>query len=304
MAVFKIDRFRPSPGAADALRARIAPLFSARRGAKAVDPRLIRIIEVALVIAMGAVLASIFWSLFGPVSRPSTTPRASAAPVELAPLRPVDPFRMAAAAEAAPPETELGVGPDLAVTTLNLVLHGTWITQEGGAAFIKTPDEKQGRYSIGDTITSGVTLERVYRDQVVISRGGVRESLKLINREQTAPPSRTPSPAADSKIASDVSGLASIGNLIVAQPQLDNVGNVSLILQPSGDPAAFEELGLRPGDRLVAVNNLPFGSDIAANLETIARLGGKGNVTLSVDRDGIVMPITIALPDTAGAPND
>lgn len=259
--------------------------------------------EVALAIAIGIVLAWIFWSVFGPVTRPSTTPRASAAPVETTPSGPIDPFRMASV-EPASQRAELGAGPDLAETTLNLVLHGTWVTEDGGAAFIKTPDEKQGRYSVGDTITSGVTLENIYRDQVVINRGGARESLRLINREQTVRASRTGGPPQDNKIQSDVSGLASIGQFVVAQPELDEIGNVRLVLQPAGDAKRFEAMGLRSGDALVAVDNQPIGGDIAGALDMLSRIEGEPSVSISVERDGVVMPIVVALPGPAGEPNE
>lgn len=294
MAVFRIDRFRPSPAAAEALRAHLAPLLRLR-SARAIDPRLIKAVEIALTAATGVVLASMAWNIIGPITSPSTAPRAAPAPVESAAPGPIDPFRMASD-EVAPLADELGAGPDLAETTLNLALHGTWITDEGGAAFIKTPDEKQGRYSIGDTITNGVTLEKVFRDQVVINRGGARESLRLINRE-----SRTPSGGArprpqENKIDSDVSGLASIGDLIIAEPELDDVGNVRLILQPASDEEAFEDLGLRAGDALVAVDNKPIGADVAAGLQLIANIKGRPTVTISVERDGVVLPVTVALP--------
>lgn len=276
------------------MRARLAPLLRLR-SARTIDPRLIKGVEIALTAAIGVVLASMFWSIFGPITSPSTTPRAAPAPVETAAPGPIDPFRMASA-EVAPPADVLGAGPDLAETTLNLVLHGTWITNDGGAAFIKTPDEKQGRYSIGDTITNGVTLEKIFRDQVVINRGGARESLRLINREERTPINRASPPSQESKIDSDVSGLASIGNLIIAQPELDDVGNVRLILQPAADEEAFEDLGLRTGDALVAVDNKPIGADVAAGLQLIASIKGRPNVTISVERDGVVLPVTVALP--------
>ena len=284
------------------MRQRLAPFFRSR-GARAVDPRLIKMAEIALVIAIGALLASIFWSAFGPITRPSVTPRPSAVPVAAADDGPIDPFRMASAAPAAP-AGELAQGPDLAETTLDLALHGTWITEDGGAAFIKTPDEKQGRYSIGDTITNGVTLEKVYRDQVVINRSGARESLRLINRDQVAPIGKSNAPAQENKIQSNLTGLASIGQLITAQPELDDVGNVRLVLQPADDEAAFEELGLRTGDVLVAVDNKPIGPDIAAGISLIAAIEGRPSVTISIERDGVVMPVTIALPNTVRVSHD
>jgi len=288
------------------VRQHLAPLFRSRRG-RAIDPRLIKAVELLLAVAIAAVLASTVWSALGPIAHPSATPPAPQAAVDSSVAGPFDPFRMASVAEPAP-ASDLSIGPDLAETTLNLVLHGTWITEAGGAAFIKTPDEKQGRYSIGDTITNGVTLEKVYRDQVVINRNGARESLRLINREQIAPAggsrARIATPADPNKILSSVNGLASIGGLITAQPELDDVGNVRLVLAPANDVKAFENLGLRSGDALVAVDNKPIGPNIASALEMIAAIGGSPSVTISVERDGIVMPVTIALPTSVGVPND
>lgn len=303
LAVFRIDRLRPLALPPPDVGARLSSLMTrSRRRRAAVDPRLIRGAEMALVIAIGVVLAAIFWAAIGPVSRPSTTPRAVAAPAEPASQGPLDPFRMASAPvadEAATPSE------DLAETTLNLVLHGTWVDDKGGAAFIKTPDDKQARYSVGDTVTSGVTLERVYRDQVVINRGGVRESLRLINREQTRPARATPvDPAPIARDQPQFEGVAQIGHLIVAEPSLDEIGNLRLILQPAGDAEAFEKLGLKPGDALVAVDNQPVGPDVASSLETIARLDGKSSVAISVERDGVVLPIEVALPNSARVPND
>lgn len=298
MAVFRIDQFSGAPAAANALRERLARIGSGRR-MRLIDPRLIRLTEFILVIAIGLLLASIFWSVFGPMPRPSSTPRPSAAAPEAAASGPINPFRIAAVAEAEELPSDFNGNPELAETTLNLVLHGTWLTPEGGAAFIKTQDDKQGRFGIGDTITNGVTLEKVYRDQVVINRGGVRESLRLINREQPAAGVQSPSaPSIASEPGAD--GMATIGQYISARPEIDDVGNMRLVLQPAGDVRRFASLGLRPGDKLVAVDNEPLSVDSQRNMELIAGLGGKRAVTISIERDGVVMPVTVPLSPVAG----
>jgi type II secretion system protein C len=304
LAVFRIDHLRRSPIAAHAVRDRIASLFKATRGARTpVNPAIIRLAEGVLFAAIFIVLAPAMWALFGPVVKPSAAVRQNAAPVEQAASGPIDPFRITSAAAPAAAD-DFANGPDLAETSLNLALHGTWIDAQGGAAIIKTPDDKQGRFSVGDTITSGVTLERVYRDQVVINRGGVRESLRLVNRELIA--SQRPAEAVTTgSNADDASGgIASIGRIVIATPELDPVGNMRLTLRPAGDPEAFEALGLETGDILIAVDNSPIGADISKALETIASLQGKTTVTLSIERDGAVMPIKISLNDEAPAQND
>lgn len=301
MAVFRIDRFGPSEAAANAARERIAALLKRRPGARRqTNPRLIRAIEIALVAGIGVLLPLIMYQGLGPVPKPPAAPAPAPLATQTA-AGPINPFRTANA-PAAPLAAE--TGETLADTTLNLTLHGTWIDAKGGTAIIKTPDEKQGRFAIGDTITGGVTLERVERDHVVIIRNGAREALRLINRDSAAAASGGAAPGAPAPaFAGD--GMAAIGHFIVAMPETDDVGGMRLVLQPADDVDRFEALGLVPGDRLVAVDNAPIDRDIAAGLEAIAMTQGKKSVTLSIERDGVVMPIVIAMPnETVAMPND
>jgi len=257
------------------------------------NPRIVRLTEALLAIAIGLVIVKIFWTAGGSVLTPSAAPRQSVAPVAEAQNGPVDPFRTASGSTGELP-TDFNAIPDLAETTLNLVLHGTWIDANGGAAIIKTPDEKQGRFAPGDVITNGVTLMRVYADQVIINRGGVRESLRLINREHRQV---VPGDAPANSLASET--MTSVGQFITASPQIDAVGATRLVLTPSGDTEAFEALGLRAGDLLVAIDNQNVSSDFAGGLEMLASLEGRPSVTLSVERDGVVMPVRINLAETA-----
>lgn len=298
MAVFRIDRFGPSKAAASAVRERLSGILKPAGRRRAADPRMIRLVEYSLVVAIGALLGWIFWIGLGPISPPPAAPAPIAAPAETANAGPIDPFRTAGAPVAA---AVVETGADFAETTLNLTLHGTWVDDKGGTAIIRTPDDKQGRFAAGDTITGGVTLERVMRDQVVIIRNGVRESLRLINREI---PAAAEQQAAPSAAASAVDGMASIGQFVIATPQIDAIGGVALVLQPADDPEGFEALGLEPGDTLVAVDNQPIDRDIAKGLETLATIENKESVTLSIERDGVVMPITIALPKAAPTPDE
>lgn len=299
MTVFRIDAIGSSASTANAVGRRLSAFFSGRSSARAIDPRLIRVAEFALAISLGLLLASCFWTILGPIAQPSATPKAVAAPAAQPAAGAIDPFRMPALDTAPAIEPGgLGLGPDLAETTLNLVLHGTWTTPEGGAAFIRTPDDKQGRYAPGDTIASGVTLENVYRDQVVINRGGVRESLRLINRDQAPAPRPARNVLQADKVQNSLGAGTRIGEFVTAAPQVGADGNVRLVLQPAGDVRRFEAMGLRAGDAIVSVNNRPFGTDIAANLETLSDLEGRRTISLSVERDGVVMPVTIALPNS------
>lgn len=255
-----------------------------------------RVTELALIVALAAIMSSVFWNVFGPVTRPSTVPRVTAAPASAQPAAgPIDPFRVASQVAAAS-DAEIAPGADLAETTLNLVLHGTWIDEKGGAAFIQAPDGKQGRFSVGEAISPGVTLERVFRDQIVINRSGVRESLRLINRETTSQSTRTSAqPVSADTNKTTLEGSSNIGDIINAAPRIDETGAAQLVLAPANDRDGFERLGLRTGDVLVAVGNQPISGDVVKGLAMIADLEGKKSITLSIKRGGVVMPLTISL---------
>ena len=69
----------------------------------------------------------------------------------------------------------------LATTALSLVLVGVFAADEtqASAALIAQPNRKAKRYRIGDRLPGRATLEAVYRDRVVIRRGGVRELIRF-----------------------------------------------------------------------------------------------------------------------------
>lgn len=290
---------RPGAPSAGGIGARLTGLVSARPGAASrIDARYVRVAEYLLAAAIGAVLVTTLITLGSPVMTPSAAPRQSVATPGASIDGPVNPFRTAGGPVASLP-ADFNAGPDIAETTLNLVLHGTWLDADGGAAIIKTSDEKQSRFSQGDVIADGVTLERVYADRVIINRGGVRESLRLINRENRV---ASGAPAdAQAGSGSDPDGLApiAIGSLIVAEPRIDDIGVTRLALMPAGDKKAFKALGLRDGDLLVAIDNRSVAEDFDEGIGAVAALAGRASVTISVERDGAIVPIELKLTDTA-----
>ena len=67
------------------------------------------------------------------------------------------------------------------VTSLSLVLFGVRTNESsgGGSAIIAGEDGVQNSYAVGEEVAPGVTLDSVAFDHVVLSRGGVKESLYL-----------------------------------------------------------------------------------------------------------------------------
>ena len=60
-------------------------------------------------------------------------------------------------------ESVVEVGEDAPETTLNLKLTGR-TAGSNGTAILRTPDNKEGNYRLGDEIVSGVTLKAVNKD--------------------------------------------------------------------------------------------------------------------------------------------
>lgn len=287
-------RFAPNGAAANALRARVASLIARRPKGSKPAVGLVRPVEYVLVATIGAVFGLLFWVGFGPLPEPPAV--AAPPPPAIAPVvvSAANPFR--SDAPPAPDVTELVNGPDLAETSLDLTLHGTWIDATGGTAIIKTPDNKQGRYRQGETVWESVTLEKVFRDQVVINRDGVLESLRLVGRE----PSKAPVRAGGSASAPPANGeaFATLGSFIAVTPVTGPVGGVNLVLEPGADDQAYASFlasGLRPGDLLVGVDGEPVGRDIGADIEYLQKVAGRSKITVNVDRGGVVTPIEIDL---------
>ena len=70
----------------------------------------------------------------------------------------------------------------LSETRLQLTLKGVLPSaqQEESIAFISSQGGPDEMYRVGDTVSSGVTLDSVFADRVILSRGGTREILYFL----------------------------------------------------------------------------------------------------------------------------
>ena len=146
--------------------------------------RFIRLLEIALVIAIIIVLGKFALSLIGtpqtglapkPLSAPMTASGANTAPLDSKILTSFDPFYRDQKATAPMPQMA-EMAPE---TTLNLRVFGMRADTSGdsSSAIIQTPDGEQASYYLGDEIIPGVTLEIVEIDYVILNRGGTLERL-------------------------------------------------------------------------------------------------------------------------------
>lgn len=187
----------------------------------------------------------------------------------------------------------------------SLQLRGTFaaLLPEQGVAFIAEGSARERAYRVGEALPDGSTLAEVHVEEVVLSRGGAREVLRLPREAragggQAATPARPAAPAdpgggfvgmmsfgapdrATERAARmpDLSALAEGANIL---PVVENGRMVGVRLS-ARDPAALARLGLQPDDLITAVNGIPVDGPHRrdALLESLA---AGGVVTVTVRR--------------------
>lgn len=184
------------------------------------------------------------------------------------------------------------------VTSLNLKLFGIRSNESsgGGSAIIAGEDGIQNSFAVGEEVAPGVTLDSVAFDHVILSRGGVKESLYI---DQSVP-AETVNPASASVTAAP-SASPSNGNVglnaetlqksIGFAPRNEGGRVTGLVLQPRDDGTVLRMAGFQAGDVVVAVNGRPVSS--AADIASLLRPGSR--LSVEVERGGSKVPIALNL---------
>jgi general secretion pathway protein C len=254
----------------------------------------LRLVEGALAILLGVLLALMALRIFSPLP----LPKAAMVPVAQQtaslgePFVVKNPFPVAGDAPIA-----AGGAPEVADTTLDLTLTGVWAARDGGSATIETPDGKQSRYAVGDEIVDGVTLEAVYTDQVIINRAGVRESLRFESKTSTPAqqPRKTNRNAGNAPARSPSTANRSIGDFLRLAPGTDESGKLVVDIYAARNRNVFYQYGFRDGDRLVSINGAPPPTNPAALSAAIGAMQRQGDAVIVVRRNGREIPVTLSL---------
>ena len=181
------------------------------------------------------------------------------------------------------------------VTSLSLVLFGVRANESsgGGAAIIAGEDGIQNSYAVGEEVAPGVTLDTVAFDHVILSRGGVKESLYLDQSvpAETVKPSGAPSQAGSASAKDGGLNAETLQKAIGFAPRNEGGRVTGLVLQARDDGTMLRLAGFLAGDVVVGVNGRPISSaaDIAAQLRPGARL------SFEVERGGSKVPIALNL---------
>ena len=251
--------------------------------------------ELALMAALAAQLARLFWAIVTPVSplgdwRPAGVVLPGSASSILSGFDPF--FRLGGQA-----------GP-ATVTTLQLTLFGIRLDEASGrgSAILAGPDGVQNSVGVGEEVQPGVRLKAVAFDHITLDRGGVSEDLYL---DQSAAPGASAAGAAGPAGASAAPPTTPGGGVSVSQvreqigfiPRIDG-GRVSgLVVRPQGLGDAFRQAGMREGDVVTAIGGRPVTGP--ADLDRLqADYAGGGIIPITVERgqDTLSLSLTIAAP--------
>ena len=184
------------------------------------------------------------------------------------------------------------------VTSLNLALFGIRANASsgGGSAIIAGEDGVQYSFGVGEEVMPGVILDSVAFDHVILSRGGVKESLYIDQSVPAETVGAQPSPTA----APGATAPPGVGAALNAETLQKSIGFAprneggrvtGLVLQPRDDGSMLQNAGFQPGDVVVAVNGraVSSASDIASQLRPGARL------SIEVERGGSKVPVNLIL---------
>ncbi len=250
-----------------------------------------RIVEVLLVILLGALLAIGLVKLLAPLPLPKgdvmasiTAQSSNSGEAEVA----RSPF----------PKAEIVVepaeaAPDLAETALDLTLTGVWPGEEVASAIIRKPGGKQETFGLGDTIVNGVTLVAVFSDQVIIEQNGVRESLRFESKARVTrsePVEATPPPSRGVSIG-DIHSLFRLG------PGEDANGRPAVAIFAGSDRAKFQQTGLQDGDVLKAINGAPPPLEPASLAKLMNDIALSGKADVVVERGGEVRSFSLSFSE-------
>ncbi|AVP99071.1 type II secretion system protein GspC [Ahniella affigens] len=222
-------------------------------------------------------------------------------------------------------------------TTLNVTLTGVLASSDprAGVAFIAGGDGEPQKIRVGEEIQSGVMLDQVYPDRVILNRGGNLESLPL--REDsgassgnntrstgraTASNSTMPTPSQNTSFMAQVGQIQgpvgapnipaqgidleavrkqydvdpmALARAITPSPVMVNGEFVGVRLNAGPQQSMLQKLGLQPEDIVTSVNGQSI-TDPSRIQGIVAGLGNATSVSIQVLRNGKPQTLTLNVP--------
>jgi len=260
-------------------------------------------VSLLLVIAIAYQLSRLVWLLVpGPAPAAwlpppvAAMPPAASGPAAGANYASISAAHLFGKAEARA-EAQVPASPveDAPQTQLQLQLRGAIaaLDERFAHAIIADGSGREKVYFIRDPLPGGATLQQVQPDRVILSRGGILESL-LLPRSSAggtvlASPPPPPGPVARRPMSTMQEVVsqraASIGDILRPQPFMPNGELKGYRVYPGRNRAQFVALGLRPGDLVTEINGLALNNPALA-MEAFRSLANTTQVNVTIERDG------------------
>jgi general secretion pathway protein C len=194
-------------------------------------------------------------------------------------------------------------GVDAPLTSMALVLSGVIadIDEKRGYAILGPSTAAMKVYSVGDPLPGGARLHSVFPDRVLLDRGGTIESLPLPKRSNAGPAlaSAAPSLGAAERVQQVMRANPSIvGEILRPQVVIADGRQRGFRVYPGTNPEAFNRLGLRPGDLVVAINGSTL-DDPSRSSEIFNSLGSVAEARITIVRNGSQQDLMLNLAEVA-----
>lgn len=200
----------------------------------------------------------------------------------------------------APANTDPSSAP---ATNLSLVLSGIIADTDParGLALLGPSANAIKVYAVGAMLPGGVKLHSVLPDRVLLDRGGTVEALVLPKRIASGPAPPPPPVAAAGgervqQFMRDNPGV--IGEIMRPQVVLADGRQRGYRVYPGPNQAAFNRLGLRPGDLVTAINGTTL-DDPSRGGEIFGTLSSVAEARVTVIRNGAQQELLLNLADVA-----
>ncbi|HEX4872847.1 MAG TPA: type II secretion system protein GspC [Nevskiaceae bacterium] len=201
-------------------------------------------------------------------------------------------------------------------TRLNLTLLGIFAATDGprSRALIAQQNGEEKPYAVGDDVVSGVRLQQIFPDRVILSRNGQLETLRLDKDKPSRAPvggfqNRPVEPEEEDEGIDDAADtaevLADIRAEVLQDPskaseyirvQPANIGGQmkGYRIYPGRDRTIFSSAGLRPGDLVTQINGIQL-DDPAKAMQMLGDLSSANNLTVVVERGGQQQTVNVNL---------
>ena len=272
-------------------------------------PLFLRLAQIALLLLIGWTLMRAILLWMNPESAWRPTPQVNLSPNEVVNSAEIqnfefntDPFKVTTSADELS-TTAVNFDPNIDVpeTSLDISVTG-WIAGVLGSATLRTPDNREASYKIGEEVMNNVTLQAVTGRYVVLDVSGDLQRLTF-DREGEASLIGTPRTGEGNikttgeRPAPDLSGrpinASDLLKVVRLNPKFDQGRLVGHVIQSRGDETVLSGLGLQSGDIVTAINGKSLIQGRLDLQELALTLQNAGTVRLDIERNGRVKTVKI-----------